>query len=154
MIKYRIYNTFFMNKILVIAGIVVIVIGLILFGTFPKAFYKSAKDINSDDYKDGEKVTVYGTITKLEYNSLIDNTTVELDGNLTLFFNGHLKGYNEGDYVFVTIEKTNIIQFGNWKVSAWKSSEKDMHYVSSMQLYFYILMIIGIILAAIGVIIR
>ena len=143
-----------MNKIIVIVGIVVIVIGVILLGTFPAAFYKSARNLNSDDYHDGEKVTVYGTITKIEYSSLINKTAVELDGNLTVFFDGNLTGYHEGDYVFVTIEKTNIIQFGNWKVSAWQSTAKDIHYVSSMQLYFYILILIGIILAVIGVLLR
>ena len=143
-----------MNKILIIVGIILIAIGLVLAGTFPWAFYKSAKDIKSDNYKEGDKVTVYGTITKIDYSSLINKTAVELDGNLTVFFDGELKNYKTGDQVFLTIEKTNVVQFGNWKLSVWESNEKDIHYVSDMQLYFYVLMAIGIIIAVIGVILR
>ena len=143
-----------MNKVLLIAGLVFVVLGLLLIGTFPWAFYKSAKNVNMDDYEEGDKVTVYGKITDLEYSELINKTAIELDNNLTVYMDGKIKDFEVGDFVFLSIEKKDVIQFGNFKISAWQTSQKDIHRVSDIVLYFYILMVIGVALAVISIVIR
>ncbi len=147
-----------MKKGLIIAGIVIIAIALILVALFPAAFYKPAKNVNSDDYKDGDKITVYGTITKIVNNThwvrLTNISLVVLDDNLTVFIPGELKHFEKGDYVYMTIEKTSAIHIGNWEVSYWKGSKDDIHYVSDVHFYLYVIMAIGIIIAAVGVILR
>ncbi len=143
-----------MQKMLVIAGLTVIVIGIVLLGIFPGAFYKSANTVNSNDYKDGTKITVYGVITREDYSPLINKTAIELDGNLTVYVNGNFTKYKVGDSVYMSIMKTSLIQFGDWKVSAWTSNPRDIHSVANTQLYFYILIAIGVIIAILGVIIR
>ena len=144
-----------MNKGLIIAGIVIIATSLIVIALFPAAFYKPAKDVNSDDYKDGDKITVYGTITDINYvGGNINTTSITLDNNLTVFIHGKVKHFTNGDYVYLTIEKTSAIKIGNWEFSYWKSSQDDIHYVSDIHFYLYMLMAIGIIIAVAGVILR
>ncbi len=143
-----------MNKILVMSGAVFVVIGLILMGTFPWAFYKSAKSVNTDDYNEGDKLTVYGKITNMDYSGLLNITIIELDGNLTVYAKGQIHGFEIGDYVFLNIVKKDVIQFGNFKVSAWETSQGDLHHVEEVQTYFYILMAIGVVVVIIGALVK
>ncbi len=137
-----------MKKGLIIAGIVVIAIALILVALFPAAFYKPAKNVNSDDYKDGDKITVYGTITKIGHLPWINITILQLDNNLTVRIPGELKHFHEGDYVYLTIEKKSSL------LAQWETSQDDIHYVSDIHFYLYVIMAIGIIIAVVGVILR
>lgn len=143
-----------MNKILLMSGLVFVIIGIVLLGTFPWAFYKNAKDVKLDDYKEGDKVTVYGKITDVEYSDLINKTVIELEHNLTVYLDGKLKGYDVGDFVFMTIEKKDLVQFGNFKISGWHTVAKDIHRVSDILLYFYALIFLGVVIAVIAIFIR
>ena len=143
-----------MNRVLVIIGAVVVAIGLFLLALFPGLFYVPANSINSSNFNDGDKVTVYGTITKLVYENLINNTFVELDSNLTIIFSGHLKNYNVGEEVFVTIKKVNLIHLGEWKASVWESTQGDIHLINAIREYFYIVSFIGVSLVVIGILLR
>ena len=143
-----------MNRVLVIVGAVFVVIGLLLMGTFPWAFYKSARDVDSDSYEEGAKLTVYGKITDMEYSELLNITVIELDHNLTVYAKGEVHGFDIGDFVFLNIVKKDVIQFGNFRISAWETSQKDIHHVSEMQTYFYILMAIGAIVVVLGALVR
>ncbi len=143
-----------MKKGLFIVGLVILLVGLFLLATFPSLFYTRARDLNSDEYSTGDKVTVYGNIDRINYIPQIDKTLVELDGNFTFWVNGELKGFEVGDTIYVTVEKTTLFQFGSWKATMWIADKDSVHHLMDMQIYFYLLIIVGIVVLIAGAAIR
>ncbi len=152
-----------MKKGVVVGGIVVIALFLFLFLSFPQIFYPSAGEINSSDYRQGEKVTVYGKITDKNYINLenlgigINLTIIQLDNKLNVSCDGEVKHFGVGDYVVMEIVKNEKkIEVGPFKfiITYWESSEGSIHMVDEYRFYFEIGMAAGIVIALVGVAMR
>jgi len=143
-----------MHKTLMAIGLSLVILGLILLAIFPGSIYKSANDIKAADYKDGENVTVYGVITDITYLKIFNVTQITLNGELKVFAPGEIKNWEEGEEVYIQIQKTATLEVGEHELVYWTTTAKDIHSVKEMQNYFYITAISGAIVAIIGFLLR
>ena len=133
-----------MNKGFMAAGIILVVLGIAFSAMFPSAFYTPAKDVDIDDYDDGEKLTVYGTITDMEYSQLLNATVIELDGNLTVFAAGHIENFAKGDFVYIEIKKVVKGQPLLPVIAYWELVPGGIHKVSETRVYGYLVSLAGV----------
>ncbi len=140
----------YMNKSLIIIGLVLVILGLVLLAIFPSSVYKSARNINLANYGDGDKITVYGTITDISYTKLFNVTQIILDGKLKVYAPGDVREWHIGDDVYMEIQKTASLNIGGHEIAYWTTTERDIHSVNEMKSYFYIISISGAIVAMIG----
>ncbi len=143
-----------MHKTLMAIGLSLVILGLILLAIFPGSIYKSANDIKAADYKDGENVTVYGVITDITYLKIFNVTQITLNGELKVFAPGEIKNWEEGEEVYIQIQKTATLEVDQHELVYWTTTAKDIHSVKEMQNYFYITAISGAIVAMIGFMLR
>ena len=132
-----------MNRGFMIAGLILVVLGIAFAAMFPSAFYTSAKDVNIDDYENGEKITVYGTITDIGYVELLNATVIELDGNLTVLASGHIENFEKGDYVYMEIKKVVDAQLFGHEIAHWEL-DCGIHLVSQTRFYGYLVSLAGV----------
>ena len=144
----------FMHKIITILGLVIVVLGIILLAIFPSIFYKSAKEVNIENYRDGEKISVYGVITDIAYLKIFNITQITLDGSLKVYAPGKITSWHEGDEVYVEIEKNVTLKIGNNELAIWVTSPSNIHSVSEIRNYLYTIIISGAIVGLIGVLVR
>ncbi len=152
-----------MKKGVVIAGLAIILISLILLITFPYQFYKSAGEVNSSDYSQGTKITVYGTITDVKYINLenmgipVNMTIIELDSHLNITLEGKLRNFGVGSFVIMDIIKSERkVQVGPFQfvITYWETSQDSIHSVEEIQRYFEIAMIVGAVVLIVGMALR
>ncbi len=143
-----------MHKTFMAIGLSLVILGLILLAIFPGSIYKSAKDVNAGDYKDGENVTVYGVITDITYIKIFNVTQITLDGKLKVYAPGEIKNWEEGEEVYIKIQKTATLEVGQHELVYWTTTASDIHSVKEMQNYFYITAISGAVVALIGFVLR
>jgi len=132
-----------MDKGFMVAGIILVIVGILFAAAFPSAFYISAKEVNIDDYQDGDEITVYGTITDIEYSDILNITAIELDGNLTVLAKGHVENFKEGDYVYMEIKKVVDGEIFGHEISHWELV-CGIHLVSETRFYGYLVSLAGV----------
>ena len=152
-----------MKKGVVIAGLAIILTSLILLITFPYQFYKPASEVNSSDYSQGEKITVYGKITDVRYLNLedwgisVNLTIIELDSHLNITLEGKLRNFGVGSLVIMDIIKNERkVQVGPFQfvITYWETSQDSIHSVEEIQRYFEIAMIVGAVVLIVGMALR
>ncbi len=152
-----------MKKGVVIAGLAIILTSLILLMTFPYQFYKPASEVNSSDYSEGTKITVYGKITDVRYLNLedwgisVNLTIIELDSHLNITLEGKLRNFGVGSFVIMDIIKNERkVQVGPFQfvITYWETSQDSIHSVEEIQRYFEIAMIVGAVVLIVGLAIR
>ncbi len=132
-----------MNKGFMVAGIALIILGLLFAAMFPSAFYTSAREVDIDNYQDGDEITVYGTITDIGYVDLLNATVIELDGNLTVLAPGHIENFHEGDYVYMEIKKVVDAELFGHEIAHWELV-CGIHLVSETRFYGYLVSLAGV----------
>ncbi len=143
-----------MHRAFVVAGIILVIIGLGLLALFPNLLYTPAEKVNIEDYKDGAIVKVYGEITDMEYSEVLNVTTMVLDGHLKVIIPGKFTNFTKGDVVYMEIQKNVALKLGPYEVAVWTSSTSNIYSVATLHHYFYFTSIAGAIVALIGVIIK
>ncbi len=89
-----------MDKRVLSIGIVLLVIGIILIFAFWPLTAVGGRDISTDDYEVGDRVTIYGTITDI--TGIGEVVLVELDGDTDIIVEQSREEFDfeEGDVVY------------------------------------------------------
>jgi len=143
-----------MYKPLIIIGLALVILGLVLVAIFPGSIYKSAKEIDIKDYKDGDEVIVQGKITDISYVKLFNITQITIDDSLKAYTAGEIHRWQVGDEVYMSIQKNTTLKIGEHEFAVWTTSEDSIHSVNEMRTYFYLASLSGAIVAIIGVILK
>ncbi|MFO8110670.1 MAG: hypothetical protein R6U17_09185 [Thermoplasmata archaeon] len=156
-----------MNRNLFAVGIVILVIGLFLSLAFWPLFGTSAESLADDrtglvyeSYEEGDKVTVYGTITNIETTNYpewmeeigISNVVyVELDDGFTFLIPDQTStDFSEGDSIYArtTLEEEGFI-LGWGRVQYWEQSGMIGNKLL-LDVIFYITLALGVIITVAG----
>ncbi len=139
-----------MRTSIVVFGLVLILIALISSIIFPTYIYQPAKNVVSDEYKDGDSLTVYGTITQITYVNNLNITVIVLDGHLKVFAYNKITGYTPGEEVYMKIKKVSAVSIGSFELSYWLTEEKEIHSVNIWKNIFLYTQISGLVISFLG----
>ncbi|AGB04004.1 hypothetical protein AciM339_0106 [Aciduliprofundum sp. MAR08-339] len=143
-----------MRKGLLYIGLALIIIGFGAYILFPSHVFTPAYSVDSENYKVGEKITVYGVITDMRYSQILNATIIELDGKLDVLAHGNIEGCHIGDEVYMTIKKTSAVSVGTFQITYWSKERSEMGKVKFYRDLSEGTAILGIILVIAGAVLR
>lgn len=140
-----------MDKRIVSAGLVILIIGLFLVVAFWPIFGVSGSELaeqqEENGFEEGESMRVYGTITDIEEIDLLDRTILEIDNELLLWKEGQTD-FSEGDSIYGNVEYNELVEgiagTSNWEMEGDLSSKTLVDYL------FYGITGTGIFIAVVG----
>jgi hypothetical protein len=157
-----------MSKKLIVIGIVLIFIGAILVIGFWPLIGKDCQTVEDGNYSHEDSVTIYGEIEKMRYVNIKNNANLILiEGSSYYIETNGTFIFTEGDFVFF-VENKNVtanfekgdqiyativykeVEIGPITFHYWTSSE--INSTSSVNLTFFIVIIVGAALIMIGAI--
>jgi hypothetical protein len=150
-----------MDEKITMVGVAVLAVGLLLLFGFMPLIGESADKVSDNydeangdfrDYKAGDKVTVYGKITDIEYNETSDFTTIELDNeDSKIHVSGDLNGTIEkGERVYIKcfVDDRGLQNPGKEYLRA---NPDDIHSQMMPDIIFILIIIAGIVVMAVGI---
>jgi len=139
-----------MRTSIVAFGLVLILLALVSSIIFPTYIYKPARSVISDNYKDGDTITVYGTITQIEYIENLNITVIILDGHLKVYAYNKITGYSAGEEVYMKIKRVSALIVGNIELSYWLTEKKEIHSIAAWRNVFLYTQIAGLTISFLG----
>jgi len=139
-----------MRTSIVAFGLVLILLALVSSIIFPTYIYKPARSVISDNYKDGDTITVYGTITQIEYIENLNITVIILDGHLKVYAYNKITGYSAGEEVYMKIKRVSTLIVGNIELSYWLTEKKEIHSIAPWRNVFLYTQIAGLTISFLG----
>ncbi len=132
-----------MEKKILSIGIVIFVVGLFLVVAYWPLTAVKGRDISTDDYEVGDKVTIYGTITRI--TGLGEMYFIQIDGELEIVKLDGQTSMEEGDMIYGKIRCTqDIIRY--WRL------EEDLKLKRNIDLLFYGITGVGVAVTTVGVV--
>ena len=130
-----------MNKILLSIGVVILVLGLILVVAFWPLTAVRGRDLTTEGYEVGDKVTIYGTITRI--TQLGDLELIQIDGELEIVKTEGRTSMQEGDVIY------GELRYSQTLVRYWRI-EGDLKPKMHIDLIFYGITGVGVAVSAAG----
>lgn len=128
-----------MNKGLLSAGIVIIILGLFLALAFWPMVAVRGRGLSAADHDAGDKVTVYGTITRITSMGIVE--FIQLDGELEIVNDGERTNRKEGDVVYCELRLSSL---NIWMLNG------DIRLKRNIDIPFYLISILGVGISAAG----
>ena len=154
-----------MNKKLIVIGIVLIFIGAILVIGFWPLIGKDCQTVENSTYSPEDSVIIYGEIKDMRYVNIKNNvgdpyyieangTFIFMEENFVFFVENKnvTANFENGDQIYATIvykevEINHVTLYDYWVTS-------EINSTSSVDLTFFIVMIVGAALVMIGAVAR
>ena len=130
-----------MNRILLSIGVVILVLGLILVVAFWPLTSVRGRDLTTDGYEVGDKVTIYGTITRII--PLGDLELIQIDGELEIVKTDGRTSMQEGDVIYGELRYSQTL-IRHWRI------EGDLKPKMHVDLIFYAITGVGLAISAAG----
>ena len=149
-----------MDEKITMAGVAVLVAGLLLLFGFMPLIGESADDM-SDDYENGnfegydtgDRVTVYGKVSDVEYQGAWNLTKVILDeeDGAPIYIEGNVTGSMEkGDRVYIKCFVDDFRILGQ-DIEYLRANADGIHSQTLPNIIFILIIISGIVVMAVGI---
>ncbi len=134
----------YMDKKVLSLGLVILVVGILLVVAYWPLTAVRGRDLSTEGYEVGDKVTIYGTITKID--TFMGQERIQIDGELYIYNIDQNTDMKEGDVVYGEVRYTQEL-FG--LLNFWRL-EEDLSLKRNVDMIFYAVTGVGVAVSAAG----